>query len=110
MPPAGGFGQAAESRAKEFEDAYARQDWKLARGYGDMLQMEQPNSAAAKRITPKLEEVTYARKLIDADEKAKAEGRGSFSVDGKMIDIPVIDRARRLIARYDAIERRLKKA
>ena len=50
------------------------------------------------------------RKLIEADEKAAAEGRGSFSVDGKMIDIPVIDRARRLIARHDAIERRLKKA
>ena len=52
----------------------------------------------------------YAKKLIAADEKAAAEGRGSFTVDGKMIDIPVIDRARRLIARYDAIERRLKKA
>ena len=48
------------------------------------------------------------RKLIEADEKAAAEGRGSFSVDGKMIDIPVIDRARRLIARHEAIERRLK--
>ncbi len=61
-------------------------------------------------FTPSAEDVAYARKLIAADEKAAAEGRGSFTVDGKMIDIPVIDRARRLIARYDAIERRLKKA
>jgi citrate lyase subunit beta / citryl-CoA lyase len=61
-------------------------------------------------FTPSADEVAYARKLIEADEKAAAEGRGSFTVDGKMIDIPVIDRARRLIARYDAIERRLKKA
>ena len=61
-------------------------------------------------FTPSADEVAYARKLIAADEKAAAEGRGSFTVDGKMIDIPVIDRARRLIARYDAIERRLKKA
>ena len=61
-------------------------------------------------FTPSAEEVAYARKLIAADEKAAAEGRGSFTVDGKMIDIPVIDRARRLIARHDAIERRLKKA
>jgi citrate lyase subunit beta/citryl-CoA lyase len=59
---------------------------------------------------PSADEVAHARKLIVADEKAAAEGRGSFTVDGKMIDIPVIDRARRLIARYDAIERRLKKA
>lgn len=61
-------------------------------------------------FTPPAEEVAHARKLIAADEKAAAEGRGSFTVDGKMIDIPVIDRARRLLARHDAIERRLQKA
>ena len=58
-------------------------------------------------FTPSADEVAYARKLIAADEKAAAEGRGSFSVDGKMIDVPVIVRARRLIQRHDAIERRL---
>ncbi|SJZ89047.1 citrate lyase subunit beta / citryl-CoA lyase [Enhydrobacter aerosaccus] len=57
-------------------------------------------------FTPTAEDVAYARKLIEADRQAAAQGRGSFSVDGKMIDIPVIDRARRLIARYDAIARR----
>jgi citrate lyase subunit beta/citryl-CoA lyase len=60
-------------------------------------------------FTPTADDITYARKLIAADEKAAAGGRGSFTVDGKMIDIPVIDRARRLIARNDAIERRLKR-
>jgi len=60
-------------------------------------------------FTPTADEVAYARKLIAADEKAAAEGRGSFSVDGKMIDIPVIDRARRLLQRHDAIERRLER-
>ena len=61
-------------------------------------------------FTPKADEVAYAKKLIEADKKAQAEGRGSFSVDGKMIDIPVIERARKLLARHEAIERRLKKA
>ena len=60
-------------------------------------------------FTPTDEDVAYAKKLIVADEKAAAEGRGSFSVDGKMIDIPVIDRARRLIERHEAIQRRLKR-
>ena len=60
-------------------------------------------------FTPSADDVAYARKLIAADEKAAAEGRGSFSVDGKMIDIPVIDRARRLIERAEAIETRLKR-
>jgi len=61
-------------------------------------------------FTPSADEVAYAKKLIAADEKAAAEGRGSFTVDGKMIDIPVIDRARRLLARHDAIERRIKRS
>ena len=61
-------------------------------------------------FTPTADEVAHARKLIAADEKAAAAGRGSFTVDGKMIDIPVIDRARRLLARHDAIESRLRRA
>ena len=52
------------------------------------------------------DEVAQARKLIEADAAAAAAGRGSFQVDGKMIDIPVIERARKLLARHEAIERR----
>jgi hypothetical protein len=48
--------QAAAAREKEFEEAYARKDWKLARGYGDMLQMEYPRSPAATRIQERLDE------------------------------------------------------
>lgn len=59
-------------------------------------------------FTPSAEDVAYARKLIQADAQAAAEGRGSFQVDGKMIDIPVIERARKLIARSEAIEARLR--
>jgi citrate lyase subunit beta/citryl-CoA lyase len=61
-------------------------------------------------FTPSADDVGYAKKLIAADEKAAAEGRGSFTVDGKMIDIPVIDRARRLLARHDAIESRFRRS
>jgi citrate lyase subunit beta/citryl-CoA lyase len=66
-------------------------------------------TALNEAFTPKGEEVAYALKLIEADREAAAEGRGSFSVDGKMIDIPVIDRARKLLARHQAIERRQKR-
>jgi citrate lyase subunit beta/citryl-CoA lyase len=66
-------------------------------------------TALNEAFTPKPDEVAHAKKLIEADKKAQAEGRGSFSVDGKMIDIPVIDRARTLLARHEAIERRLTK-
>ena len=60
-------------------------------------------------FTPTAEDVAYAQKLIQADAQAISEGRGSFQVDGKMIDIPVIERARKLIARADAIQRRLQR-
>jgi citrate lyase subunit beta/citryl-CoA lyase len=60
-------------------------------------------------FTPTAEDVAYAQKLVQADAKAASEGRGSFQVDGKMIDIPVIERARKLIARADAIQRRLQR-
>jgi len=56
--------------------------------------------------TPSEEEVAYARRLIAADEEAKKAGRGSFAIDGKMIDIPIIVRAERLLARYNAIKAR----
>jgi citrate lyase subunit beta/citryl-CoA lyase len=63
-------------------------------------------AALNEAFTPRPDEVGYAKKLIAADKKAQAEGRGSFSVDGKMIDIPVIERARKLLTRHEAIERR----
>lgn len=61
-------------------------------------------------FTPSADEVAQARRIIAADAEAAAQGRGSFTVDGKMIDVPVVDRAHRLIARHDAIERRAREA
>ena len=56
--------------------------------------------------TPTAEEVEYAKKVIQLDKEAAAAGRGSFQIDGKMIDIPVVVRAQKLIKRYDAIKAR----
>ena len=66
-------------------------------------------TALNEAFTPSAEDVAYARKLIQADAQAASEGRGSFQVDGKMIDIPVIERARKLIARADTIQHRLRR-
>lgn len=56
--------------------------------------------------TPTQPEVEYARKLIALDKEAAASGRGSFTLDGKMVDIPIIVRAQKLIARYEKIKAR----
>jgi hypothetical protein len=49
--------QAAEAMAAQFEAAVAAQNWTLARGHGDILQAEHPDSAAAARIRPQLEDI-----------------------------------------------------
>lgn len=56
--------------------------------------------------TPTAEEVDYARKVIKLDREAAAAGRGAFQLDGKMIDIPVVVRAEKLIKRFEAIKAR----
>lgn len=46
------------------------------------------------------EEVETATRMVAAYEAAQAEGRGAVQFEGKMIDEPVVDRARRLLADY----------
>jgi citrate lyase subunit beta/citryl-CoA lyase len=57
--------------------------------------------------SPSAADVALARRIIEGNEKAKAEGRASFAVDGKMIDVPVVVRAERLLARHAAIQARI---
>ena len=42
-------------------------------------------------------EVEYARRVVDAFETAEAEGAGAVAVDGQMVDLPVVERARRVM-------------
>ncbi len=56
--------------------------------------------------TPTAKDVEYAKKVIALDKEAAAAGRASFALDGKMIDIPIIVRAQKLIKRYEAIKAR----
>lgn len=50
-------------------------------------------------FAPSAEEMALARRVVEALEAARAEGRGVVSLDGKMVDAPVAERALRLIAR-----------
>jgi citrate lyase subunit beta/citryl-CoA lyase len=43
-------------------------------------------------------ELAWARELIDEFERAKSEGRGALGVRGEMVDLPVVERARRVLA------------
>jgi citrate lyase subunit beta / citryl-CoA lyase len=49
--------------------------------------------------TPTVDEIDHAKRILEAAEQARAEGRGVFTLDGKMIDAPAIAAARRIIER-----------
>ena len=42
-------------------------------------------------------EVEYARRVVAAFEAAEAAGAGAVAVDGQMVDLPVVERARRAL-------------
>lgn len=46
---------------------------------------------------PSKEEISYALRVMKAAEDAKAKGIGVFSLDGKMVDAPIISRADSII-------------
>ena len=56
--------------------------------------------------SPCAQELELARKIVSENAKAEAAGRASFAIDGKMIDVPVVERARRLLERAAAISAR----
>jgi citrate lyase beta subunit len=49
-------------------------------------------------FSPTEEEQEHARRVIEAYEHALADGRGVVALDGEMIDLPVVERARRVLA------------
>jgi citrate lyase beta subunit len=46
---------------------------------------------------PTKAEIERARRVLTIAAEAEAEGRGSISLDGEMIDMPVILRARNVL-------------
>ena len=57
---------------------------------------------------PSAEEVALARRVVEAFEAAEAQGFASTSLEGKMIDIPQANRARKLLMVAESIAQREK--
>jgi citrate lyase subunit beta/citryl-CoA lyase len=55
---------------------------------------------------PGAAEIDHARRVVAAYDKALAEGVGAVTVDGRMIDVPIVERAKLLLAREEAIATR----
>ena len=81
-------------------------EWARARALGFTAKLcIHPRQVAAihKALAPTAEELAWAQRVLRAAEAAEAAGtaQGAVQLDGRMIDRPVIERARRLLARAD---------
>jgi citrate lyase subunit beta / citryl-CoA lyase len=48
-------------------------------------------------FTPSADEIAYARKVIEAFEKAEKEGKAAIQLEGRFIDYPVVEKSRRIV-------------
>lgn len=48
---------------------------------------------------PSEKQIVWASRVMKANEDAEAKGLGVFSLDGKMVDKPVLDRAKKILAK-----------
>lgn len=88
------------------DDEGARQDAETAR----LLGFSGKSAISPRHIpfineafSPSEAEISYAYEVLEAIENAKAQGRGVISLHGKMIDAPIVSRARRVAEAADAL-------
>ena len=51
-----------------------------------------------KVFSPTEEEVIFAKKVIEAFQSAESEGIGVIQINGKLIDLPILERARQIVS------------
>ncbi|MBI4298532.1 MAG: CoA ester lyase [Chloroflexi bacterium] len=101
---------ALDTPYPNFRDAEGlKRDSFVARQYGfkgrfaiHPTQIETINSI----FSPAPQEVEYAKRVVQAFEEAEALGRGATSLDGKLIDVPIVKRAQKLLALAESIDQR----
>jgi citrate lyase beta subunit len=85
---------------------------KVESGFGARLgfsgkQIIHPNQVQAvqEAFTPSVEAIAYARRIVETFEASQKEGKGAYSLDGKMIDMPLLKNAQKVLARANAAEK-----
>lgn len=56
---------------------------------------------AQRAFAPDEKEVDWAMRVVIADEKADKQGRGAWTLDGKMIDVPVVGKAKAIVSKAE---------
>jgi citrate lyase subunit beta/citryl-CoA lyase len=57
-------------------------------------------------FSPSAAEVSHAQRVVSAFEGARSKGHGAVALDGKMLDAPIVDRARRTLLLHEAMTRK----
>ncbi|MFN8399762.1 MAG: CoA ester lyase [Anaerolineales bacterium] len=67
-------------------------------------QVIHPNQVQAvqEAFTPSAEAIAYARRIVETFEASQKEGKGAYSLDGKMIDMPLLKNAQKVLYRAQA--------
>ncbi len=50
-------------------------------------------------FTPNTEAIAYAKRIVETFEASQKEGKGAYSLDGKMIDMPLLKNAQKVLER-----------
>ncbi len=74
--------------------------------HGKLLIHPNQVSPVSQIFSPAEEEIIHAQGVVEAFEAALAQGQASTSFEGKMIDAPVAERAKKLLALAESIENR----
>lgn len=53
-------------------------------------------------FAPSKQELDWAVRITTADRKANQQGRGAWTLDGQMIDAPVVGKAKRIVDKAEA--------
>jgi citrate lyase subunit beta-like protein len=67
-------------------------------------QIIHPNqvSVVQEAFTPSAEAIEYARRIVESFESSQKEGKGAYALDGKMIDMPLLKNAQKVLERARA--------
>ena len=103
--PLGFIGTVADYKDLEAFRATARRSRRLGFMGASVIHPSQI-AILNEEFRPSEDEVQRARKIVGAFESAAGGNQGAIEVDGKMVDIPVVERARAVLARHAAIGQR----
>jgi len=67
-------------------------------------QIIHPNQveAAQEAFTPSDSAIEYAKRIVESFESSQKEGKGAYALDGKMIDMPLLKNAQKVLERAKA--------